>query len=287
MTSMMSKGFARTRVMPTGDGSSNSYYKSVMRFHPRARAVKRISTPQHFHAVYSYRLTGSTGNQTYYTFNAGESTDMNSMVSQVTGYNNTTDIFLSKINMETVITNCSESTVFLDLYECTPRYAMGAANDPGSAANTGITDASGLTASFSSLGAVPTMSTRFTALWKIHKKYTLELAQGRSHVHKAQFICGQKWNQELYAVYGANWYLRNFSKALLMVAYGQPINDQNTKANVSTSSVAIDIVRKERFEFFYNNPTNTGYAFTSTLPAITTEYLLDIGSGEPEVLDKS
>jgi len=287
VTRQMPKGYASARIMPTSDGASNSYYKSSMNSHPKAKPVKRVSTPMFYSFAVSARNNGSTGQQAYKTFSTGLTQDLNAMVTQVSGYNEITDIFLDKMYVETAITNCSEASVFLDLYEVTPRYAMGNANNSGAAANEGISEASGGTASFNSIGTYPTMSRRFTTLWKIHKKYTVELSQGRTHIHKAYYQMGQKWNQSLYDVYGTGWYLPNFSKQLLIVQSGQPINDQTDKTLVSTSSTSIDIVRKERFFWYYNNPTNSLFKFTNSLSTIATEYLLDVGSGEPELLNVS
>lgn len=278
------KGFASYTVKPS-QGSTYTMYKSNMRPHPRAAAIRRVGADQIYNLASSYRLTGSTGAQAYHTWDCGETTDLNGMATQITGYGDTTDLILNRIYAETSFTNMSEATVYVDLYECTPRHSIGNANNPGAAANEGIADASGSTASLNSLCSTPTMSRQFTALWKIHKKFSFELSQGQSHCHKASYMMGQKWNQSLYGVYGSGWYLDNFSKSMLVIIRGVPLNDQTTKTNVSTSSTAVDMVRKESFYYSYNNPTNLKYTYTSALPAITTEYILDIGSGEPEALN--
>lgn len=278
------KGYASYTVKPA-QGSTYSSYKSTMRSHPRAAAIRRVGGDQVYNLNQSYRLTGGSGAQAFHTFACGETTDIDGMATQITGYNDTTDLILNHVYAETSFSNMSEATCYVDLYECTPRHSIGNANSPGSSATNGISDASAATASFASLGAVPTMSREFTALWKIHKKYSFELAQGQSHCHKAFYRMGQKWNQSLYTVYGAGWYLDNFTKAMLVVVRGVPLNDQTTKTNVSTSSTAVDMVRMEKFSYSYNNPTNLKYTYTNSLPSITTEYLLDIGSGEPEALN--
>lgn len=291
----MSKSYTRSRSRNTtpfqsipvsaGDGTSNSYYKSTQRFHRKAGLVKRVGGTQYYTFNVGSRVSGPTGTQQVFQVSSGVSDQLNDMALTIPGVNNTTELIVGRMTNEMMITNMSEATAFVDLYEVIPRYITDIAYSPTAAMNSGIIDVSGSTASAISLNTTPFMSPIFTSLYQIKKKYRVELPQGRTHIHKSYYHMGQNFDRELFNVFGINKYVRNFTKTLLLVASGQPINDQTTKANISTAGVELDIVNKTRVEFHYNNPTNRTYKFSNFLPAITTPFLLDVGSGEPEVLN--
>jgi len=267
-----------------GDGTSNSYYKSVQRFHRRAGLVKRIGGTQHYTYNHSNRISGPTGTQAVTQFSVAVSDQLNDMALTIPGVNNTTELILGRVDSEMMITNMSEATAFVDLYEIVPRYITDIAFNPALAMNSGIIDVSGTTATATSLSTTPYMSPILTTLYNIKKKYRVEIPQGRTHVHKSNYLMGQNYDRELFNVFGINKFVRNFTKSILVIASGQPINDQTTKANVSTAAVELDVVSKTRFQFHYNNPTNRTYKFSNFLPAIATPFLLDPGTGEPETL---
>lgn len=268
-----------------GDGCSNSYYKSVQRFHRKASLIKRIGGTQHYTYNFSARMNATTGNQAVSHFTTATSDQLNEMALTIPGVNNTTELILGRIDNEFMITNMSEASVFVDLYEVVPRYVIDTAFNPALAMNSGILDVSGSTAGATSLSTTPYMSPIFTTLYRINKRVRVELPQGRTHVHKSNYLTGQNFDRELFNVFGGSKYVRNFSKSLLVIASGQPINDQADNTKVSTAAVAIDVVQKTRFQFHYNNPTNRTYRFTTLLPAIATPVLMDIGSGEAETLN--
>lgn len=275
--------FNAQQIKP-GMGASFSYFRRTSKPHPKAYAIKKTGAQQVYEYVSSLRLTGTTGVQCYTSFSSGLGSDLNAMALLVPSYNNTTQLILERMTADFSFTNQNETTVFLDFYQITPRYtASNATISPTTSADNGLLDMSGSTRTFTSLGAVPTDSKQFTAFFSISKKYTIELAQGQSHMHKTSFTLNQKYIKELFNVMGST-YLPNMTKIFMVVGRGVPINDQTTKTNVSTSSVAVDIVRNERYYWNYINPTTSTYTFTSALPAITTEYVLDIGSGEPETV---
>lgn len=278
-----SRGYAIQKIR-AGSGSTFSSYKSKMRPHPRAYAVKRVGSPQFYSIIDTVRVSNSNyGQQAFTDFTFADSDNLKDMVTQVSGYNNTTDIFLEKLLVELTFTNQAETTTYIDIYEVTPRYAVN--TSPATNVGNGLIDQSGGTGSFTNIGATPLMSRQFTSLWKVHKKYSFELAQGQSHSHKATYLMNQKWNEELYNIYGTGYFLRNFNKSVIIVARGVPINDQTSKTSVATSQVAVDVIAKQSYYWFYNNPTNSLYKYTNNQGTITTGYVLDIGSGEAEAIN--
>jgi len=266
------------KVKPTGAGSTNSYYREIQRFHPGLRIARRSNPAQYYHFNESQRLNGAFGKQIYSHRDMGSIFDLRAMIIQIPNYNNTTQAFLHSIVTETTFTNVNEATCYLDLYEVVPRYSFTTAYEPGTSWNNGLIDA-GLTSGAQTLHTVPTMSTNFASLWNIKKKIRIELAQGQSHRHTATYLLGYKWSEQLYATMGANTYFPKTSRALLYVAYGAPVNSED-RTQVTTSTTNLDIVQKSRFVFYYNQPTRSHYTFVDSLPALSTAYTLDIGSGE-------
>ena len=128
------------------------------------------------------------------------------------------------------------------------------------------------------------MIKKFTYMYSIHKKFTIELGQGQSHRHTATYHVQKRYNEAYYDLLGGSRQLPQVTKWLLIIASGAPLNDSTTKTNVSTSTVALDVVRKERCKFLYTQPAYTTYTFVSSLPSITTGNVMDPGSGEAETM---
>lgn len=289
MTSMI-RGFASQSVVPTNAGTTTSYYNSYQRPNPGLRYIKKTNAPQHFHVNASLRVEGLTGRQGVSQMELGLLTDLYAMIVTVPGYTDNTQAFLDNVQTEWSFTNQSEATCYMDLYEVTPRYMSAIGETPSWAFNKGLVDAGIGVAGAATLGAMPYMSPAFTTMFKIHKRYRLELAQGQTHRHFSKYQMGYKWNNQLYDIFAGGVAAANeaynprTTRFLMMVVSGQALNDSTTKTNVSTASTAVDIVAKTRYTWFYGEPSSTNYKFANFLPTITTESILDIGSGEVETV---
>lgn len=280
------KSYASEKVLPSGTGSTFSYYKSRQAIHPKTRAVAKIATHQFYQKNLSYRLeTTAFGTQGCCQFVVGTAFDLHDMVSNShLTPNATTQIHIRDYSVHTEFTNQSEATCYFDIYELTPRYSLITNKDPVDAFNNGLID-SGVANGAITLGAVPTMSSGFTFLYKIHKKYTVELAQGQSHRHVSSYNIGRRYSEEFYDTIVSNTMLPQFTRYVMIVASGAPLNDQTTKANVSTATVALDIVRKVKARYMISEQSRTKYYLSDLLPTVTTGSIMDIGSGEKETLD--
>lgn len=279
------RGYESQKIKP-GAGSTFSYYKSRQAIHPKARAVSKIATKQFYQRNASQRLESTVyGTQACTQFAVGTIYNLHNMVTEIPGtFNETSQIYIRDYVVDTEFTNQSEATVYFDLYEVTPRYTFGIGFDPVNRMNDGLVD-QGVTGGATTLGSLPTMSTSFTAMYKIHKKYTIELSQGQSHRHVSRYNIGRRFQEELKTMVSADHTMPQFTRYLMVIASGAPLNDNTTKSNVSTATVALDIVRKERYRYFWSDPAITKYYYQNNLPTITAGSILDVGSGEPELLN--
>lgn len=285
-STMMAMPYAVSRIRPSGTGSTfSSYNTNASRPHPKIRYIRRVAQKQYFQNVRSTRLAGTSfGQQSLDAFYVGRATEFHTMVTSVPNYDATTDIFIDTMTVETEFTNQSEATCYFDLYEVTPRYSFESTYDPVNVLDSGIQE-QGVVIGIQELGIRPTAVKKFTYLYKIHKKFTIELGQGQSHRHVSNYDVRKRFNEAFYDVLGGSRQMPEFTKWLLVIASGAPLNDQTTKTNVSTAKPALDIVRKERYSFLFSQPAYTTYTFTNNLPTVTTGYIMDVGSGEAETVD--
>lgn len=282
LASPMLKGFTSEKVKPSGAGSTTSYYKSIQKHHPGLRVVRKIAAPQRYHFNAGLRVEETYGRQAVNHVEQGLNIDLYNMVVTIPGYNANTNAFLDNIHTEYTFTNQCESTTYVDLYEVTPRYLTPSNKTPRWAFQKGLQDAGIGATGCNTLGAMPTMSPAFTTMFKIHKRFRLELAQGQSHRHVSKYNIGYRWNEQLVDAFSDQSYNPRTTRFLMIIASGAPLNDKFVKTNVSTGLVALDIVTKSRYTWYYNDPSSTNYKFATNLPAISAGSILDIGSGEPE-----
>lgn len=291
MTMMSQRlSYPSQRVQSTGTGATTSFYRHKQKFHPKASFIKRTGNAQHYHIVVSDRLENTNyGQQLVKTLDTATFSDLNIMANAIPTIAGTATLtksgLLHDIKSEITFSNMSEATAYLDLYEIIPRSILpSGACAPDTLFENGIIDES-VALGKEVLGVKPTASTAFTSFHKIYKHYRIELAQGQSHVHKETFNLGFKWNYQLVNVLGSSYVHPRCTRYLMCIVQGSPCNDQTLTGNVSTTPIAIDVVRRYRYSWYYNTPTTTNMIYTNAMPTVTTGRILDIGSGEAETVN--
>nr|WPR18713.1 MAG: capsid protein [Chemarfal virus 16] len=286
------KGYAVSRVQTAGNGSTNSYYKHTQKFHPKAGTIKKGGQAQHYHVVASFRMSNAVfGEQVVKTFDCALFSDLNNMANAIPTIGGTATLtksaLLHDIKTEYTFSNMSEATVFLDFYELMPRSILPAgACAPDVLFENGIVD-EGVALGKEILGVKPTSSTALTSFYKIMKCTRVELAQGQSHCHKQSYNLGFKWNYQLINVLGSSYYHPRCSRMLMVIAQGAPCNGTGAEnVKVTTTPIAVDVVIRNRYTWYYNVPATTNIRYESALPTLTTSArIMDIGSGEAETVD--
>nr|UOF78500.1 putative capsid protein [Cressdnaviricota sp.] len=285
------RGFETKRVDTASSGSTTSYFKHTQKFHPKASTIKRTGHAQHYHIVVSDRFSNTNyGEQYVKTVDTATFSDLNTMANAIPTIAGTASAtksaVLHDIKSEITFSNMSEATAFLDLYEVVPRSILpSGACAPDTLFENGIID-QGVALGKEVLGLKPTTSVALTSFHKILKHYRIELAQGQSHVHKQSYNMGFKWNFELVNVLGSSYVHPRCTRYLMCIVQGSPCNAAApNQGQVSTTPIAIDVVRRYRYTWFYNTPTTTNVIYTNAMPTITDGQILDIGAGTPETVN--
>jgi len=286
------KGFSTSRVQTAGNGSTSSYYRHTQKFHPKAGTIKRGGQAQHYHVTNSFRISNAVyGEQVVRTFDTALFSDLNVMANAIPTIGGTASLtksaLLHDIKTELTFSNMSEATVYLDFYELMPRSILPvSACAPDVLFETGIVD-QGAAAGKEILGVKPTTSAALTSFYKIMKCTRVELAQGQSHCYKQIYNLGFKWNYELIGVLGSSYYHPRCSRLIMIIAQGAPCNGTGAEiTKVTTTPVAVDVITRQRYTWYYNVPTTTNIIHSANLPTLTTAgRIMDIGSGEAETVD--
>lgn len=292
-----SPGYASTRVMPNaGGGSSKSFYRSSQRFHPMARSIKRTGSSQTFILSYARKLSNlNYGRQAVTTFDSCSFANIATMLNDIPVIAGTATLTKSAVlassSFEYTMSNMSEASAFLDIYEMVTRHIIPSGQTPDVLFDNGVqdqsTDGTAITGS-QILGIKPTASLALTSLYKIKRHYRVELNQGQTHVHYSKHALGFKFNNELLEVFGSSNFHPRASRFLMIVAQGAPCSRTDAPAVVSTTPVSIDIVGRCTHTWYYNVPTTKNTRYGNFLGAIDytsqSGRILDIGSGEIETV---
>ena len=179
------------------------------------------------------------------------------------------------------LTNMQKSNVFVHIYEC--MYRKNSNRTLLELWNDGLADM--ITSSpptFSSFGLTPFISQAFTRMVKVQKVYTLELAQGRSHRHTSSYTYNRVFGFEETAEQTDD-YKQLWTRAVMFVFRGCPVNDATAETTVVTAPTAVDIVMDKQIEFKYYLPYERELSYNTSLATTgVTPVVMDIGSGEEE-----
>lgn len=202
----------------------------------------------------------------------------------------TQSVFLRSIEQEYMISNASSANVFVKIYECTCRNDFGVGtpsptlgipiNNPAGAFDQGVYDVNSDMDSMT-LGVTPFQSQLFTQLWRVDKIYHVELGAGRTHKHLSRFSPNTVVHEPRSA---RNVNLEKVTRGVLILAYGSPINDTTTNTSVSTSLIALNIVRKETTKYQFMNPQGSVYYNQQNLGIVVqAEHIDEEGNIQNEV----
>lgn len=280
--------YSRTRKMdvtvkPVGTGSSYSYFRSNARPQRGSRIVKTQQAP--LYSVYNSgsRLSSIQGQQAYAQHMAFRPTDLRTLYLE-TSSNNDGSFWVDSCRFRMMIQNQSEANTFVTIYEFVSR--RDSAVNPSTAFSAGMLSIqAGATSTAEDIGATPFMSSRFTTNFRILKKYNVELAQGRTHIHTSYYQLNKKYSDSLYQmelnddlVYGG------WTRGVFIIAHGSPYNSAATKTNVSTTPVALDFVINKTYCTHSNLANKAVFEVQTDFPTFADGQIIDIGSGEADTV---
>lgn len=180
----------------------------------------------------------------------------------------TSTLCYGTMKVTTTYTNVELTTSYLHIYEMEPRFHLASSlnQDPIGLWNLGLNyecDTSGVVYS-SNIYSSPFKSHRFVDYMKVKKIFSIELPAGGSHTHISYYNLNRKLRGSIPLSHGA---IRDFTKFQMYIASGTPLND--SLANVSTSTIAIDVVTRREHEFTYDATYREKALFESGLSTIT------------------
>lgn len=276
----------RTMMTFNGTGSTFSAFSRKLRAsrYKRERDAYRVlrTAPWNkYRKVSAARCYDSYSLQSAIVYTVMDETDMNLVKAMLPTTTDDSQILLKGTKQHFHLTNMQKSNVFVHIYEC--MYRKNSSKTLLELWSNGLADMIPTSPpTFRSYGMTPFMSQAFTQMVKVQKVHTLELAQGRSHRHTSSYTYNRVFDFEEVSEQTDD-YKQLWTRAVMFVFRGCPVNDQTTETTVVTAPTAVDIVTDKQIEFKYYVPYTRELAYNNTL-ALTgvTPVVMDIGSGEEE-----
>lgn len=270
-------------VKPVGTGSSYSYYKFTRRPDRGSRIVRTQQAPLFSVFNAGQRITSLQGEQSYTTSSVFNANQLRSLYLETSS---ATDgmFWVGYARCKWMFQNQSEATTHMTIYEFETR--RDSPVGPSLAFQSGIASIqAGVGSSASDIGATPFMTPRFTENFKILKKYNVELAQGRSHIHTSMYKMCKNYKDSLYQMDSVDTVYRGWTRGIFIICHGTPYNSAATKTNVSTTPVAIDLVTNFTFHTYSNLQNKSIFEIQSDFPTFADGQIIDIGSGEADTVN--
>lgn len=230
--------------------------------------------------IQSFRLTAAYGQQAVkelpFNNNVTWTTLAGNLPTGLGTINNVAKIIFGDTMSRTTFTNQDIATCYVRIYEIEPRFHMQTINAPVNAWNTGLQDQTQTAATYQDVYELPFSSEKFTLFHNVKKIFQFELQQGQSHSHQSMYHINKGVHGQIVNAYQL---IRDVTKYQMFVVSGTPLNDSTTLTNVSTSSIAIDIVNSYKTSYTFAASTNNRKFHSNILPAITIGETISIGAG--------
>lgn len=276
----------RTMMSFMGTGSTFSAFNRRLRAsrYKRERDAYRVlkNAPWNkYRKISGSRCYDTYSKQSAIVFPIMDETDMGLVKAMLPTTTDDSQILLKSTKQHFHLTNMQKSNVFVHIYEC--MYRKNSSKTLLELWNDGLADM--ITSSpptFASFGLTPFISQAFTAMVKVQKVHTIELAQGRSHRHTSSYTYNRVFDFEEVSEQTDD-YKQLWTRAVMFVFRGCPVNDATTETTVVTAPTAVDIVNDKQIEFKYYLPYTRELSYNDNLPKTgVTPVVMDIGSGEEE-----
>lgn len=272
------------RVPTVGNGSSQSWFRSGRGPKKLGKMLKALQPARVMNQTTSTRIESSIGTQLAYADNFGTAGQIQDYFKELTTDGSFTQrLYLKKITADYLISNATSSNTFIRIYELIARkdfnvtttsqgaYSSLAIWSPVGAFDQGLYDINS-SQNATLLGASPFHSKLFTNLWKVKKVFSVELGSGRSHKHTTSYNINKMIAEDRVGKDTSSrrcQILGGVTRAVMIIAYGAPVNSDANDANVSTAKSALNVVRMDRHEIHSVDPQGSKIYRISTLPTFT------------------
>nr|WAE42170.1 MAG: capsid protein [Cressdnaviricota sp.] len=176
-------------------------------------------------------------------------------------------VYMDSAKFELMITNQSNDVVNISIFDISARRDLTDSNyeNPALAWVTGTTTDMGET-TWNVVGSTPFQCPAFTNLYRIDKVFSVELHTGGHHVHNVAAYPKCMFNDVLLQENSAGLGFKEWTKFVMVVVHGFPINDSVTHSQISTASCGIDFVWKKQYEFHVVERSTTQITYGDNLP---------------------
>lgn len=262
------------------EGNSVSYFtRKPMRIRGMKKKVMRTAPIQQVKTEVVGSLSWAYGRQAAYLVTHNTNLELDT-ATETAVTNNTADLMIMSSKIHYMLSSGSKAGIKLRIYEGVYKRDMPTGFDVITLWTNGMLD-SGNEAP-TNIESKPWSSPSFNQFCHISKVTNCFLPQGRTHEHYSSYGYNKLYNKEMYNASTAV-YLRGWTRFTMFVCYGEPVGD-SADADVTTGSGRLLITASKNTRFKFNQPTARLTTFTRSIPitGITTERLLDEGSGEVE-----
>jgi len=262
------------------EGNSVSYFtRKAMRIRGMRKRMMRTAPIQQYKSESVGSLSWNYGRQAIYSLTHNQNAELDT-ITETAVTNNTADLLIMSSKIHYMVSSASKAGIKLRIYEGVYKRDMPTGFDPITLWTNGMLD-SGNEAP-SNIESKPWSSPSFNQFCHISKVTNLFLPQGRTHEHYSSYGYNKLYNKELYNASSAV-YLRQWTRFTMFVCYGEPVGD-SADGDVTTASGRLLITASKNTRFKYTTPTARLTTFVRSIPitGITSERLLDEGSGEVE-----
>lgn len=195
----------------------------------------------------------------------------------------TSSLYYGTVEMITTFTNQELTTSYLSIYDTKPRFHMPNAIDtPLYLWNLGLEYQGGDTPTrdtYLDVYEKPFRSELFTTFYNVLNVQRVELSPGATHKHTARFHLNTKIQGYKSIVFD---FIRNYTNYQMYIVSGTPVNDVTVNTLVSTSTIALDVVRKITYNFTIANQSRTQTISTVSLGAITSANIITDTTIKPD-----
>lgn len=286
----------QVRVKPMGTGTSFSSYRERAKYRSFRSRVAKLSPRQQQLETDGVRTTWDYSKQGRTNFSVMSKQHLLSITNNIPGYSDSTRWFLKDGYDEFFMSNQSNANCYIRIYHYYVRrdidISITALMDRGLS---DIVTGTGTTPTADNYGVTPSMSAvTVSPFFRLAKSYFVELAAGRTHKHTCKYVWNKEYNQEIYreslgsTVSTEQSKLAGWTRVILFLMHGEPVNDISDKSKVVPSSGAIDIVRKRYVNYYYGEPVSPGIEYINNLPLTgVTENVMESATDEASAVEKA
>lgn len=192
-------------------------------------------------------------------------TDVNA-ISQKIQTSQTNKFLIKSCSAETLITNQDSGNVNVVLYDIVARRDLATSSNiasPLAAFQNSLGDEGGANSNYQYVGTTPFSLDLFTQFFKVVKISHVTLGQGQCHTHRVKFSVNTIIDGELIQ-YNTNGF-KGVSCWTMAITQGMPYNDSTTKTQVSTGSIAIDVINKRQYAYTWMQDIDTNYSYSNNI----------------------